>query len=50
MRDETIQCVDCGRTFVWSFGEQRYFKEHEEDHPCPKIKQYPRAERGARSR
>jgi hypothetical protein len=26
--DEIIECIECGRTFVWSSGEQRYYKEH----------------------
>jgi len=28
MSDEVIECIDCGRKFVWSYGEQRYYKEH----------------------
>jgi hypothetical protein len=28
MSEETIRCVNCGRTFVWNYGEQHYFKEH----------------------
>jgi uncharacterized membrane protein YsdA (DUF1294 family) len=24
---EQITCVECGRTFVWSYGEQRFYKE-----------------------
>ena len=28
MSDERIECVECGRTFIWSAGEQRYFREH----------------------
>ena len=27
MGGETIRCVDCGRTFTWSHGEQRFYKE-----------------------
>ena len=27
MSDEVIECVECGRTFIWSYGEQRYYKE-----------------------
>ena len=28
MSDQQIACVECGRTFVWSVGEQRYYAEH----------------------
>ncbi len=27
MSDQIIKCVECGRTFIWSYGEQRYYKE-----------------------
>jgi len=44
VRDETIRCIDCGRTFVWSFGEQRYFKEHGLATPrrCPNCRAHKR--------
>jgi ubiquinone/menaquinone biosynthesis C-methylase UbiE len=47
MRDETIQCVDCSRTFVWSIGEQRYFKEHGLTAPkrCPDCRAHKRVAR-----
>lgn len=25
--DQTIQCKDCGRDFVFTMGEQRFFKK-----------------------
>lgn len=25
---KTLSCKECGRTFVWSLGEQRYYEEH----------------------
>lgn len=28
MRSETRSCVACGRAFAWSYGEQRYFRDH----------------------
>ncbi len=28
MGDISIQCVECGRSFVWSSGEQEFFCEH----------------------
>jgi uncharacterized membrane protein YsdA (DUF1294 family) len=27
MRDQIIGCVECGRQFVWTYGEQRYYRE-----------------------
>lgn len=27
MSDQIIECVECGRKFVWSHGEQRYYRE-----------------------
>ncbi len=27
MRDQIIDCVECGRQFVWTYGEQRYYRE-----------------------
>lgn len=27
MGDQFIECVDCGRTFCWSAGEQQYYQE-----------------------
>lgn len=27
MSDEQIVCADCGRSFTWSYGEQRFYKE-----------------------
>lgn len=44
MSGETRQCVDCGRTFVWSYGEQRYFREHGLTAPkrCPDCRAHKR--------
>ena len=46
MSDEVIVCVECGRTFTWSYGEQRYYKEHGLDRPkrCPACRQQRKAE------
>lgn len=27
IRDEQIDCVGCGQRFVWTVGEQQFFKE-----------------------
>jgi uncharacterized membrane protein YsdA (DUF1294 family)/DNA-directed RNA polymerase subunit RPC12/RpoP len=46
MSDELVKCVDCGRTFTWSYGEQRYYKEHGLAPPkrCPACRSRRRAE------
>lgn len=28
MEDITLKCVDCGKDFVWTVGEQEYYKAH----------------------
>ncbi len=33
MRGEVIECVECGRAFVWSYGEQRFYRERGLDQP-----------------
>jgi uncharacterized membrane protein YsdA (DUF1294 family) len=33
MSDQTIRCVDCGRKFIWSDGEQRFYRERKLDPP-----------------
>lgn len=47
MGDEIIECVECGRTFTWSYGEQRYYKEHGLVPPkrCPACRSQRRSER-----
>jgi uncharacterized membrane protein YsdA (DUF1294 family)/DNA-directed RNA polymerase subunit RPC12/RpoP len=52
MGDETIRCIDCGRTFVWSYGEQRYYRARGLSRPkrCPDCRSQKRASRGAGSR
>jgi len=49
MGDQTIQCVQCGRTFVWSYGEQRYYRERRLDPPkrCKGCRAGRRQERSA---
>jgi uncharacterized membrane protein YsdA (DUF1294 family) len=45
--DEIIECVECGRTFVWSSGEQRYYEEHRLVRPkhCPTCRSRRRSQR-----
>ena len=47
MGDEVFACVECGRTFVWSYGEQRYYSEHGLATPkrCPDCRSRRRAAR-----
>ena len=59
MSDEQIICVKCGRPFTWSYGEQRFYAEHELHPPkrCPtcrpvrrvESKEMPRSSRQSRS-
>jgi hypothetical protein len=47
MSGETFTCVDCGNRFEWSYGEQRYYREHNLVAPkhCPSCRSRRRAER-----
>ena len=47
MSGDTITCVDCGQSFLWSFGEQRFYKEHNLDPPkrCSDCRAHNRVER-----
>ncbi len=46
MSDEVIVCVECGRTFTWTYGEQEYYKQRGLDRPkrCPACRSQRRAE------
>lgn len=33
MSDETIICADCGRSFIWSLEEQRFYRERNFERP-----------------
>jgi len=46
MSDERIECVECGRAFIWSAGEQRYYQERRLDRPkrCPSCRSHRRSE------
>ena len=45
MGDEVIECLKCGRSFTWSSGEQRYFRERGLERPkrCPACREHMRA-------
>jgi DNA-directed RNA polymerase subunit RPC12/RpoP len=44
--DERIECVTCGRAFIWSAGEQRFYRERRLDRPkrCPDCRSQRRDE------
>ena len=46
MSEEIIRCVECGRTFTWSYDEQRYFRLHKLEAPkrCPACRSHRRYE------
>ena len=52
MSDKVIECVECGRTFIWSCGEQRYYKERGLSPPkrCKECRARRRRERDSRMR
>jgi uncharacterized membrane protein YsdA (DUF1294 family) len=47
MSGSPITCVDCGQTFLWSYGEQRFYKERSLEAPkrCPECRSHKRAVR-----
>lgn len=36
--DKTIQCIDCGKGFVWSAGEQAFFRDKGLQNPPKRCK------------
>jgi uncharacterized membrane protein YsdA (DUF1294 family) len=46
MSDQQIECVECGRSFIWSDGEQRFYAERGFQPPkhCPDCRAHRRAE------
>lgn len=46
---KVLDCVDCGKPFVWSLGEQDYFKQHNLQQPkrCKNCRRARREERAA---
>lgn len=49
MEDKTIPCVDCGQEFIFTEGEQEYYKTHKLYPPkrCKECRDKKRAERQA---
>ncbi len=46
MSDERIECIECGRAFIWSTGEQRFYRERGLSQPkrCPDCRSQRRNE------
>ncbi len=42
MQDQTLTCKDCGKPFVWTAGEQKFYQEKGFTNPptrCPECRQ-----------
>ncbi|GKX67799.1 zinc-ribbon domain-containing protein [Inconstantimicrobium mannanitabidum] len=53
MEDKTIVCKDCGKEFVFTVGEQEFFKEKGfENDPvrCPECRKARKAQKFSRER
>jgi hypothetical protein len=50
MGDQLITCQRCGRNFIWSYGEQRYYREHNLHKPkrCESCRQEHKRDMAAR--
>lgn len=47
-QDQTLTCVDCGKQFTWTAGEQEFYKAKGFDNPpsrCPECRAKRKAER-----
>ena len=38
LNDTTIQCIDCSKDFVWSAGEQAFFRDKQLENPPKRCK------------
>lgn len=45
MEDITLTCVDCGKEFVWTVGEQEFYKEKGFENQPKRCKECARAKR-----
>lgn len=52
MADKTITCADCGKSFIFSQGEQEFFQQKGMSEPkrCKECRQAKKAERGGGGR
>ncbi len=49
-QDQTLTCMDCGKQFVWTAGEQEFYKSKGFDNPpsrCPDCRTRRKTERMA---
>lgn len=37
--DQSIQCIDCSRSFVWTAGEQAFFRDKQLQNPPKRCKE-----------
>ena len=52
MEDKTLVCKDCGKEFIFSVGEQEFFKEKGFDNDpgrCPECRKARKAQRNNRN-
>ena len=52
MEDKTLVCKDCGKEFIFTVGEQEFFKEKGFDNDpvrCPECRKARKAQRNNRS-
>jgi CxxC-x17-CxxC domain-containing protein len=43
LRDTNIQCIDCSRDFIWSVGEQAFFRDKKLENPPKRCKECKKA-------
>lgn len=46
--EQRLTCVDCGAGFIWTVGEQEYFRERQHPDPPKRCKECRRAKRKRR--
>ncbi|MDI1241737.1 MAG: zinc-ribbon domain-containing protein, partial [bacterium] len=39
LEDKTINCIDCSRDFIWTAGEQAFFRDKKLQNPPKRCKQ-----------
>ena len=43
LQDTTILCIDCSKSFVWSAGEQAFFRDKQLENPPKRCKECKKA-------
>ena len=49
MEDIKLTCADCGKEFVWTVGEQEYYKAHGLENQPKRCAEYRKARKAARN-